>query len=47
VIDQNAEADPRPYHPSPWPWVVLLIAAVAVGFELWQILNEPAVLISL
>jgi hypothetical protein len=41
VIDPDSGADPRTYHPSPWPWVVLLIAAVAIGFELWEVLNEP------
>jgi hypothetical protein len=46
VIGPGSSAKP-PYcgqpHLNPWPWIVLLFAAMAVGFELWQSLNEPII----
>jgi len=46
MIGHGSGAKP-PYcnlpHLNPWPWIVLLFAAMAVGFELWQALNEPVI----
>jgi hypothetical protein len=41
MLINSPEDDPQICHPSPWPWIVWTFAAVAVGFELLDALNEP------
>jgi hypothetical protein len=41
MLISSPEDNPQIYHPSPWPWIVWTFAALAVGFELLDALNEP------